>query len=126
MSNVFVSVLDEIGSIGKDIFKEIPAVVNAAAEAEPVVALLLPNISPLYNLTVSLVQQWEAAANAAGIQKAGAQKKLAVLSFIKPFAIANAASMGIVVPTDAQLSKHIDNVVADQKTFQALPIVRPK
>jgi hypothetical protein len=131
VTNKFVSVLDKIGAIGKDIFKEIPVLAKdaepvlkeigaIAQDAEPEIAIAFPSISPLYNLAVVLINNLEISASAAGAVNADKQKKAMAMASLLPFATANAQAMGIVSPTPAQVSAYIDLVVAEQKLFQAL------
>ena len=124
MSNVFISILDEVGTIGKDIFKELPAVVDLAKDAEPFIAIAFPSISPLWNEAVTLIQTWEAAAAAAGAVKAGKMKKVMVVAGLTPFAATHATAMGIVTPSTKQLGDYVDHVVAEQKLFQALGVTK--
>lgn len=114
MTNKFVSILDKIGSIGKDIFK----VALPVAEAiEPEVDILFPALAPLYNMTVTLVANAEAAAAAAGAQKAGTQKLALVLASLIPYAQQEAAALGISAPTIAEATAWVNSVVAGLKAL---------
>lgn len=117
MTNKFVSILDKIGAIGKDIFK----VALPVAEAiEPGVAILFPALSPLYNMTVTLVANAESAAVAAGANNAGTQKMALVLAALVPYATQEAAALGIKPPTIAEATAWVDSVVAGLKALGAV------
>lgn len=120
----FVSVLDKIGAIGKDIWKVAePVIVDATkvAEAvEPEVDIAFPALAPLYNMTVTLVGNAEGAAAAAGANKAGKQKMALVLAALLPYALQEASNLGISAPTQAQLTNWVDTVVAGLKAFGSL------
>lgn len=122
--NKFISVLDKIGAIGKDIWKVAePVIVDAtkvAAAVEPEVDLLFPSIAPLYNMTVTLVSNAEASAAAAGANNAGSQKLALVLAALLPYALQEAQNLGIAKPTQAQLTVWVNLVVAGLKTFGSL------
>jgi hypothetical protein len=121
---IFVSVLDKMGHLGKDVIEELPVVVRDADHIafviEPVVDIAFPAIAPLYNMTVALVGNAESAAVAAGAHKAGKQKLALVLAALIPFAVQESANLGVAPPTVEQLSNWTNTVVAGLKALAAL------
>jgi hypothetical protein len=117
MANVFVTVLDAIGTAFKDFFK---IALPVATAAEPVLAVAFPGVSTLYNMTVTLVTAAETAAAAAGAQSGTGPQKLAlVLASLQPYATQEAAALGIAPPTVAQTTAYINSVVAGLNSFAA-------
>lgn len=117
MTNKFISVLDKIALIGKDIWKVAEPVINAA---EPEIAIVFPAFGPIWDFTETLVKNAEAAAAAAGAQKAGKQKAALVLASLIPWLVQNAPKLGIQVPTTPQAQALVDAVVAGLKALGAL------
>lgn len=114
----FISVLDKIGHIFKDVFK---VALPIATAAEPFLAIAFPGVSVLYNMTVSLVTAAESAAAAAGAQTGTGPQKLAiVLAALQPYATQEAAGLGISPPTVAQTTAYVNAVVAGLNAFAAL------
>lgn len=114
----FISVLDKIGTAFKDFFK---VALPVAEAAEPIIAVALPEISALYNMTVTLVSNAEGAAAAAGAQKGTGPQKLAlVVASLQPFLAQQAAALGIAVPTIAQTTAYINAIVASLNAFGAI------
>lgn len=124
MTNKFISILDKMGTIGKDIWHVAEPVLKdaeiVAKDAEPVVAILFPALSPLWNMTVTLVGTAESAAAAAGAQKAGTQKMAFVIAALLPYAIQEAASLGVSAPTQAQIVNWVNGAVLMLKALGAL------
>ena len=117
MTNKFISVLDKIGAIGKEIFK---VVLPVAEAVEPEVAILFPALAPLYNMTVTLVSNAEAAAAAAGANTAGPQKLALVLAALLPYATQEATALGIKAPTVTEATAWVNSVVAGLKALGAV------
>lgn len=115
MTNKFISILDKIGTIGKNIWKVAEPVIKeadvVAKDVEPEIAILFPALSPLWNMTVTLVGTAESAAAAAGAQKAGAQKLAFVIAALLPYAIQEAANLGISAPTQSQIVNWVNGAV---------------
>jgi hypothetical protein len=125
VTNKFISVLDKVGAIGKDIWKVaepiiVHDVIPVAEAVEPELAILFPVLGPLWNISETLIKNAEAAANAAGAQKAGTQKSALVIASLLPYAIQDAQKLGIIPPTTAQMQSWINIVVLGLKTFGAL------
>jgi len=121
MTNKFVSVLDKICHIGKDIFKVAVPVIEAA---EPVldiaIPIFVPSLAPLWSMAESFVKTYESAASAAGATKAGPQKMALVVAALLPQAITDAQKLGILPPTSAQMQVFVQGVVDQLKAFGAL------
>ena len=115
--NKFISILDKVAAIGKDIWKMVEPIANAV---EPELAIAFPVIGPLWSFTEALVKNAEAAAAAAGAQKSGKQKSALVLASLLPWLEQNAASLGIKIPTSLQAQAFIDAVVLGLKAFGSL------
>jgi hypothetical protein len=116
----FISVLDNIGTIFKDIFTE---VLPIAKDAEPIIGTLFPAFGPLYNEAVTLISMAEATAAAANAKKAGKAKMALVVAGLHPLAVANQAQLGITAPTYAQTEAYAQSVVDGLKAYAA---VNPK
>lgn len=96
-------------------------VLEGAEAAEPVVQALLPGWSALYDSTVQMVVNAEAAATAAGAQNGtGIQKLASVTAALQPLATAYLKSIGVSEPTTAQIQTYINSVVASLNAFEAL------
>lgn len=115
-----ISVLDNIGTIFKDIFT---TVLPIAKDAEPIVDALFPAFGPLYNEAVTLISMAEATAAAANAKNAGNQKMALVVAGLHPLAIAQQAALGIAAPTVAQTKAYAQSVVDGLKAY---PAVAPK
>ncbi len=117
MTSGFITVLQKFGIIFKDVFKDAAKV---AVAAEPIVAVALPAYSGLYNMTVSLVTNAEAAAAAAGAQAgSGIAKSALIINALTTYVQQEQASLGVKAPTQAQTQKWIDSIVAALNAFEA-------
>lgn len=125
MSNKFISVLDKIGEIGKDIWKVAVPVLETTEKVvnaiEPEIAAVVPAFGPIWNITETLVKTAEAGAAGAGANAAGKQKLAFVLAALTPYAVQESQRLGILPPTTAQLTAWVNLVVAGLKTFGSLP-----
>ena len=121
---IFISVLDKIGHLGKEVVRELPIVIrdadHIALTIEPVVDIMFPTIAPLYNMTVALVGKAEVAAVRAGAKKAGSQKMALVLAALIPFAVEEAANLHVAPQTVKQLTDYTETVIAGLKVLAAL------
>jgi hypothetical protein len=124
VTSKFVSVLDKIGALGKDIWKvaekAAPVAEEVAEVAEPGLAIMFPVLGPLWNMTETLIKTAEASAGAAGAQKAGKQKAALVMASLLPYAVQDAQKLGILPPTTAQMQTWIDGSVIILKAFGAI------
>jgi len=114
----FTSVLDQIGIDFKDFFK---VALPIAVDAEPVIAILFPQFSGLYDEAVRLIQMAEAAASASGAQKAGKQKLAFVIVGLHHYAVRNQITLRIAPPTIQQTQDYAQSVVNGMKSYGALP-----
>lgn len=116
------SLLQKIGQWFSTKFQPIAKdVIEGAEAAEPVVNALLPGWSALYDTTVQMVANAEAAATAAGAQNgSGLQKLASVTAALQPLATAYLKSIGVSAPTTAQIQTYINSVVSSLNAFEAL------
>lgn len=118
----FLSILSDIGNVLKKVFT---AATTIAKDAEPIVAIALPGISALYNLTVGAVIDAENAAIAAGSQTGtGAQKLALVVNAIEASYQSFATANGITY-SPTQLEAWINAVVASLNSIPAASTTAP-
>jgi hypothetical protein len=113
-----MTLLQTIGSKMLAFFKDVNKVVikadAIAQDIEPLVAIGLPAIAPLFNLTVSAIATAETTGQAAlGSATGGGPQKLAtVIAAIEPQFVQYMASLGLKNPTSAQVTAWINGIVA--------------
>lgn len=113
----FISVLDKVGTDFEDFFK---VALPIAVDAEPVIAVLFPQFSGLYDLCVQLVFNAEAAASSSGAKNAGKQKLAYVIVGLHPYAVRNALTLRIAPPTVQATKVYAQTVVDGLKAYKAL------
>jgi hypothetical protein len=109
----FISVLDHIGDIFKDIL-------TFATDAEPYVDALDPGFAPIYDEAVEIATMVEAAIAGAGAKNMGKQKLAIATAMLHPKVVAQQAAMKIAPPTIAQTQAYMQSVVDGLKAFGAL------
>jgi hypothetical protein len=111
----FATILSDIGNGLKKFFT---GAVKVAVVTEPIVDILFPGISSLYNLTVNAAANAENAAIAAGAQSGTGEQKLAlVVASIENDFAAYAKAAGIAYSSDT-ITAWVNAVVA---TLNAIP-----
>jgi hypothetical protein len=114
----FISVLDNIGTIFKDILK---VVVPVATELEPAVDDFFPLFGPLYNEAVYIITEVEAISSGLGAPAdIGKQKMAIATALFHPKVVARQADMKIAPPTVAQSQAYLQSVVDGLKSFAAV------
>jgi hypothetical protein len=117
--------LQKLGDWFKDKFNPAAKVVLqdatvVATAAEPVIDIAFPAIAGLYNTTLQMVTQAQAAASAAAAgADTGTQKMTAVVSALSPIAIPYLKSIGVAQPTVTQIQAYVQSVVDGLKVFAA-------
>jgi hypothetical protein len=106
----FTSILKDIGNGLKKFFT---GAVTVATAAEPIIGVLFPGISGLFDDVVTKVGTAEAAAAAAGMQDGtGTQKLAMVLSSVEASFTQWATTNGYVTPNATQIEAAVNAAVA--------------
>jgi hypothetical protein len=109
----FISILDNIGLIFKDIL-------TFATDAEPYVDALDPAFAPIYNDAVEIATLVEAAIAGVGAKNMSKQKLAIATALLHPKVVARQAAMKIAPPTIAQTQAYMQSVVDGLKAWGAL------
>lgn len=113
----FISVLDGIGKVVEDIFKD---AVPVATALEPIFDDFFPQWAAIYNDVLEAITNAETAFGAAQVKKAGAAKFALVVAQIHPKVVAKAAALKIEAPTINQTKAYVQSVVDGMKAYEAV------
>lgn len=124
--NGFETFLSKVGSEAKKvvsflIHKALPVATEVAQEAEPLVALAEPAVSPEFNLVVDAAAATEASYAVVDQQNGtGAQKMAALLSAVKTQLLPKLTEAGLdSAAADAKVEEYVQAVVTILNTFPA-------
>jgi hypothetical protein len=112
----FISVLDNIGKVIEDIFKD---AVPVATALEPIFDAFFPAWAELYEEALTFITNAETAFGAAQVKKAGTAKMALVVAQLHPKVVAKAASLKIESPSPAQTKAYAQSVVDGLKSYGA-------
>lgn len=112
----FTSVLSDVKKGFETFFRE---GIVIAGDLEPIVAVVFPGASALYDSALAEAAKMEAVAQAAGKQSgSGPQKLAAVVAAITPNVLAYAQANGLGTVTSEHIANYANAVVA---TLNSLP-----
>src|ERR1700677_4051418 len=113
----FLSVLDNIGKVIEDIFKE---AIPVATALEPIFDAFFPAWAEFYKEALELITNAETAFGAAQVKKAGQAKMALVVAQLHPRVMAKASSLKIESPSPAQTKAYVQSVVDGLKAYGAV------